>query len=241
MMNGSHERSRDGIEGKAKQLLLGIKLRDAATFSNYRGKAKEVLINQLSCTDDKLWFTYVWGAKGTGRSHLLQAACRFAQLRNMRTACFSLDTIGTTDALQNVAELDLVCLDNLESIAGSEEWEELLLHLINDLRDKGHRLIISNNTPPIKTSIKLPDLKSRLLAALPVETDNLNDDEKLEVLKMRADARGFQLTADSGRFILQRSSRELSHLINALDDLDEQSVRHQKKLTIPFIKTVLNI
>lgn len=225
----------------ARQLLLGIRLRDSATFSNYLGKAKDILIRQLSATEDALWFTYVWGAAGTGRSHLLQAACRWAQLKGLRTACISLDGMETREILEDVADLDLICLDNLECIAGDPHWEEALLHLVNDIRDRGHLLIVSATQAPVKVAVQLKDLKSRLLAALPVETDRLGDDEKLEVLRMRAKARGFQLAADSGRFILQRSRRDLGHLMGALDDLDEQSLRHQKKLTIPFIKKVLHI
>lgn len=230
-----------GAQSVARQLLLNLRLKDTATFSNYQGGAKKFLISQLSGSDDNLWFTYVWGEKGSGRSHLLQAACRKASDAGLRTAYFSFKTDDSIEAIDDLSGLDLVCLDDIDIMAGSKNWEEALFHLINEIKDRGHLLIVSSRQAPATLPIRLKDLQSRLMTALPVQTTKLGDEEKLGVLKRRAENRGFTLSEEAGRFILHRSHRDLGHLMNALDDLDEQSIRHQKKLTIPFIKKILQI
>lgn len=230
-----------GAQSVAQQLLLNLRLKDTATFSNYEGDTKNVLVSRLSGADKKLWFTYIWGEKGSGKSHLLQAACRWANESDLQAAYFPLDSVESIEAIDNIAGFDLVCLDNIDMKVGSAEWDEALFHLFNEIGDRGHQLIISGLEVPARLVVGLKDLKSRLMTALPVQTARLDDDTKLRVLRNRAESRGFVLSEEVGRFIIRRSQRDLGNLMGALDDLDEQSVRHQQRLTIPFIKKVLKI
>jgi DnaA-homolog protein len=89
--------------------------------------------------------------------------------------------------------------------------------------------------------VQLPDLRSRLLAALVVETDTLNDQQKLQVMQQRANSRGFDLKDDVGQFIMSRSARDMGSLVNVLALLEVESLRQQKKVTIPFVKQTLRL
>jgi DnaA family protein len=87
----------------------------------------------------------------------------------------------------------------------------------------------------------VPDLISRLTWGMVFQLQPLSDEEKLQVLIMRADCRGMTLSEEVGKFILNHCPRHMSTLFAALDALDKVSLAVQRKLTIPFVKTVLQI
>ncbi len=141
--------------------------------------------------------------------------------------------------LDNLEQCDLVCIDEVDLVAGHPTWEEALFHLFNRLRDAGRRLLLSASAPPREVPIKLPDLKSRLTLALVFQLHGLSDEDKLRALQLRASRRGLHLTDEVGRFILTRGSRSMNSLFDLLEQLDHASLQAQRKLTIPFLKETL--
>ncbi len=94
---------------------------------------------------------------------------------------------------------------------------------------------------PTYLNLHLPDLKSRLAWGLVLQLQPLSDEDKLETLQMRAIQRGFRLPVSVAQFILKRCTRTMHDLDNILDRLDQASLAHQRKITIPFVKTILDI
>ncbi|SEI54136.1 regulatory inactivation of DnaA Hda protein [Azotobacter beijerinckii] len=231
---------------KPIQLPLGVRLRDDATFANYYPGANAGALGYVErlCEPDAGWtesLIYLWGGEGVGRSHLLQAACiRFEQRRELAIYLPLAELADYGPALlDNLEQSELVCLDDLEAIAGRADWEEALFHLFNRLRDAGRRLLLSAAMPPRELPVKLPDLKSRLTLALVFQLQGLSDEDKLRALQLRASRRGLHLTDEVGRFILTRGSRSMAALFELLDKLDQASLQAQRKLTIPFLKETL--
>lgn len=231
---------------KPIQLPLGVRLRDDATFANFYPGANAAALGYVErlCEPDAGWtesLIYLWGGEGVGRSHLLQAACiRFEQRRELAIYLPLAEVAEYGPALlDNLEQSELVCLDDLEAIAGRADWEEALFHLFNRLRDCGRRLLLSASVPPRELPIKLPDLKSRLTLALVFQLQGLSDEDKLRALQLRASRRGLHLTDEVGRFILTRGSRSMAALFELLDKLDQASLQAQRRLTIPFLKETL--
>ncbi|SER60823.1 regulatory inactivation of DnaA Hda protein [Azotobacter beijerinckii] len=231
---------------KPIQLPLGVRLRDDATFANYYPGANAGALGYVErlCEPDAGWtesLIYLWGGEGVGRSHLLQAACiRFEQRRELAIYLPLAELADYGPALlDNLEQSELVCLDDLEAIAGRADWEEAMFHLFNRLRDAGRRLLLSAAMPPRELPVKLPDLKSRLTLALVFQLQGLSDEDKLRALQLRASRRGLHLTDEVGRFILTRGSRSMAALFELLDKLDQASLQAQRKLTIPFLKETL--
>lgn len=215
------------------QLPLDIKLRDDATFANYVGEARHRL-------DPSNSVTYLWGAPGTGRSHLLQAACHHAEGLGQRALYLCEPSHYPAEVLSGLEQLDLVCIDDLEEIVGKRDWEVALFHLVNAVRDHGGRMIVSSYHAPRELAIELADLRSRLLAAPALETDRLDDDQKLEVLTRKARGKGFDMNDEVGRFIISRSPRDMRDLILLLERLEVETLRQQKRVTIPLVKSLID-
>jgi len=219
---------------RARQLPLDIKLRDDATFANYVGEAAERLHKAGG-------FVYVWGRPGTGRSHLLEAACHEARVHHQPAIYLSRLDRYDPEILRDLEHKELVCLDDVQKVVGNANWELALFHLINGIRDHRKRLILAANIRPGNLPVKLDDLRSRLLSAVSIETNHLSDEQKLEALQLRAENLGFELNDEVGRFILGRTDRRMSNLIDLLRRLEVETLAHQKKLTIPFVKQTLHL
>jgi DnaA family protein len=227
------------------QLLLNIKLPDGATFDSFVGDqgVPEVLRQQLQGNDPNLWYIYLWGKPGSGCSHLLQAACHEGRSKDLACVYISLSQSDTLSAelLHDLANQDLICLDDLGCIAGKNQWEEAVFDLFNQARTSRTRLIVGNTRPPGELMLGLADLKSRLTSGLVFHLQELSDTQKLTALTLRASNRGMNLEPEVARFILTRLDRGIDHLFAALDQLDQASLHQQRKLTINFAKEVLGI
>ncbi|WP_346798495.1 DnaA regulatory inactivator Hda [Halomonas sp. Bachu 37] len=225
------------------QLPLGVGLRDDATFANFLPADNASLVAHLKhqLTPQGETYLYLWGQAGTGRSHLLQAACHAASDNDKRALYLPLADLGHFPPLmlEDIERLDLVAIDDLECVAGRKRWEEALFHAFNRLRDAGKCLVIAASASPRQVGVQLPDLASRLGWGVTYHVQPLDDGKRLEALQLRAKARGMQLPEDVARYILHRGPRELAELCRAMEVLDQASLSAQRKLTIPFVKQSL--
>ena len=227
------------------QLALNIQLRDDATFASYFPGSNQQALNavtQLSKGQGES-FIYLWGQFGVGCSHLLQAACLTAHQMNTASVYIPFDDTQkiTPQSLPDIDSVPLVCLDNIQWIAGQTEWEEAVFHLFNRIKSNQGSLLIASNMPPQQMPIQLADLKSRLTWGVVYHLHPLNDEQKLNAIQLRAHQRGIHLEDTVGRFLLNRCGRTMYELFQLLEKLDSASLTQQRRLTIPFVKQVLGI
>lgn len=226
------------------QLALGVKLRDDARFGNFHGaRNREAALRLLTVFKQPagLPVIVVCGDSDTGKSHLLQAACHQAEAQGRTSVCISiaeLEPFGP-EALAGLDTMDVVALDDLDRIAGKTDWEEAIFHLYNRLHDNGRMLVVSLCDVPGSLPFVLPDLVSRLHHGLTVQLGIYRDDDRLKILMARAEQRGLTMTDDVASYIMRRAPRGMGELLGILDTLDENSLQAQRRLTIPFVKTVM--
>ncbi len=228
------------------QLVLGIQLRDEASFSNYfasQANQTAVAYLQTFLTQTQDLTAYIWSPPQQGRSHLLQACCRAAQEKNLSAVYLPLKDLLALgpEMLQNLEHSDLVCLDDVNAIAGNKIWEEALFHLYNRLQAEQHHLLVSAHCAPHELPFKLPDLISRLSAATVFHLQALTDNEKVSALQLHAKQRGLKLPEAVGQFLLKHIPRDNQALFETLNKLDNASFSAQRNLTVPFVKQVLEI
>ena len=142
--------------------------------------------------------------------------------------------------LDGLEQMDLICLDDIQLIAGDVLWQKAIFDLYNRVLEQNKCLLISGDQSASHLNINLPDLVSRLSWGLTEQLKPLDDAQKVVALQYRANQRGLVLTNEVVSFLLTRLTRDMSTLINTLDKLDKASILQQRKITIPFIKDVLN-
>ena len=227
------------------QIPLNIQLPEGISFSNFYVGSNQELVHSLlqSIAGDENRLIYLWGLHGVGKTHLLQAACHEVSEQGKPTAYIPLAQHEefSVEILQGLETTSLVCFDDLDKVAGNKEWEEALFHAFNVLRDLQVTLLISAAQRPADCGFQLPDLISRLNWGLVQHVNALDDEQKIEALILRASIRGFDLPKEVGRYLLTRLPRDMQALFAVLDQLDEASLVQQRKLTIPFVKGLIDL
>lgn len=228
------------------QLTLPLSLPNDETFASFYAGDNSALVatiqNSLSAAGSHV--IYIWSGRGSGRSHLLHAACTTAAQQNKAVGYIplSMHKIFTPAVLDGMEHLPLVCIDDIDQIAGQRDWEEALFDLYNRVIETGQTcLLITGNATPKELTLCLPDLASRLVWGQVYRLHHLSDRDKIHALQLRAELRGFELPEDVGRFLLKRLNRDMRTLFTTLDRLDRATIEAQRKLTIPFVKETLNL
>ena len=228
-----------------QQLPLQLQPKESCTFSSFfsgsNQLAVDILLDIFSGGGEQQ--VYLWSAEGLGKSHLLQAACKMASSHGLTASYIPLEEMQgvTPDILQGVENLDLVAIDGLDTVLGNVEWELALFSLINQARESAVSLVFAAGKPPAELDMILPDLKSRLSWGPVLQLKPLTDNEKRSALQMRATTRGLELPDNVANYLLENYPRDLFILFENMDRLDQESLVQQRRLTIPFVKEVLNL
>jgi DnaA family protein len=222
------------------QLVLPLRLADHAVFASFLNDGNETLVATLTglASGESGQGCWIWGARSTGKTHLLQAVCDRA---GDRSAYVPLDMLADAGPgiLEGLANRDLVCIDDIQQVVGRQDWEIALFNLFNDLQDTGGQLIAAAGAAPREAGIELADLESRM-SRLPVfHIRSLDDAQRVAALQLRANHRGLELPDETAAYMIKRSRRDMSSLYELLDKLDLEALRAKRRLTIPFVRDVM--
>lgn len=220
------------------QLPLPLVLAPHARFETYFAGPNAGILADLR-SERRQSAVWIWGAEGSGKSHLLQAAC--TALPRARVMYLPLADRGGIDArvLDGLDALDLVALDDVDAVAADDEWSRALFSLFNGLQEEGGRLLLSAARPPASTPFGLADLASRATSATVYQIMPLPEADRARALQLHATARGVELSDVAARYLLARVPRDMKGLIGWLDVLDRASLAAQRKVTIPLIREAL--
>lgn len=226
------------------QLSLGLELRDDTTFDNFCVGSNQAVLTGLRQLLQGVGesYIYLWGELGVGRTHLLQACCHALDAIERPTLYLPLNDATQLDPamLEGMESMDLICLDGINAVIGQRPWEEAIFHLYNRVLMTPARLIVAGDLVANQLPCLMPDLRSRLAQGLVLQVQALNDDDKLAALQMRAKRRGLVLSDEVGQYLLRHYPRNMVVLFDALEKLDHASLVQQRRLTIPFVKSVLD-
>ena len=212
-------------------------------FETYHQGANGAAVAGLTqlAGDDRHAPLWIHGPAGVGKTHLLQATCALAGQRNLTCAYLPLASSQelVPGLLAGLEQLDLVALDDLDAIAGQAPWEQAIFNLYNELLDQGGRLACSAQLPPAGVGFRLPDLASRLSASVIHRLQPLGEHDQGLALRRRAAHRGLELPDETLSYLTRRAPRDFAALCRLLDELDTEALAAQRRLTVPFVRQVL--
>jgi len=230
---------------KQSQMALDLSLRDTVCFDSFiTGHNTELEQHLIKVGEGKetLAPLFIWGESGAGKSHLLNSCYRFAEENRQSPWFVSLSELSAEKdgeaILVDIDDYDIYLIDGLDSIAGLAGWEERLFQLCNMARDRNKSVIVSAIRPPTSLNLSLRDLVTRLMSGLTYQVLPLGDEQKIIALQERASDRGFEISEEAVKFILNRYRREMGNLFKILDQIDRASLEQKRLITIPFLRSL---
>ena len=230
-----------------QQLIFPFQTDQRASFSSFFCTAANAgLMSRLKeiISDNESHELIIDGAKGSGKSFLIQSICNELSLVKKELAFIPMIKaieMGV-EVIQNLASLDAVCIDDLQCVEKNSAWEEALFHLINECHQSNCSVsfVLSNNKS-LDEFIELPDLLSRFkrmehMTLKRVEDSNLNN-----ALLFSCQNLGINLEQTERDFLLRHYSRDFPVLLEKIILLDNRAGELKRKITIPFIKETLGI
>lgn len=226
---------------------LALRLRADQTFDSFLSPpggaaARARQLAQALASGRERSPLYLWGPPACGKTHLLTAALAGATAHGLRSAYLPLRELGptgVTGAVSAFEQFALVCVDDLETIAGDEPAELALFHLYDRLRASGGCIIVTGSATPTGLGLRRPELKSRLGWGVICRLEALADSDKRALLLRRAADQGLSLGEPVADYLLRHHSRNLHDLLATLDRLDKATLAAQRRPTLPFVRELL--
>lgn len=186
-------------------------------------------------------WVYLEGATGTGKTHQALAMCSSAEQAGRLPTYVPLASAAgrVRAALDGLEARELVALDGLDEVAGNREDEIALFDFHNRARAAGVTVLYTAQKAPEALGLVLPDLRSRLGQCVRVLLQPLDEEGRAAVLRERALRRGLAIDEASIEWLLSHTGRELGGLITLLDWLDRESLAAKRRITVPFLRQVL--
>lgn len=217
-----------------RQLVLNIQPEAAPRFDNFMpGDNLELLLALDSLARAELHESvlYVWGAPGSGRSHLLRATVAEA-IRHGRDAHYIAAGAPLPDDLPA-----LVAVDDVDGLDG--EAQVRLFSLINQARDGAGVVLAAGPAAPAHLALR-EDLATRLSWGLVFGLRPLNEADRATAIHERASALGLLLSEDVVRYLLSHGRRDLPSLLATIDALDAYSLSLKRPVTVPLVREYLS-
>lgn len=221
-----------------QQLLLELGVSEATSFANFCSGPNAEVVSALESVGVGTRI-YLHGAGASGKSHLLQSVCHAVGRMGQRAIYLPLRGIADPAAIVGVEDLFAVCIDDIDVIAGSREWETALYDIVNQCVVQQAALVIAGKHSPDALDLVLPDLCSRLKGMAVMHLQTPDDDDKARILRRYAQQRGMDLSPDAAAYLLTHGPRALEDLLAQMEVLDVATLSELRKPTVPFIRQTL--
>jgi len=223
-----------------RQLTLSVGLPDHASFANYYTGSNTEAVEAIKAIAHKCsGLLFVSGEPGSGKSHLLYAAQKMSIAAGQPATYLSMSDERVRLSLGGFENLGiLVCVDDIEQVAGKRQLERLLFNLIEQNRQVDGALIIACERRPAEYSFLMADLVSRLQSGVSYRLQPLTDSHKSAAMRLRARQRGFDLPDEVISYVMKRFPRDTAALFVLLDRIDKASLSEQRRVTIPLVKNL---
>ena len=222
------------------QLTLSMDTAPATSFDSFHVDESNALVrDSLRAFADEVLDdlqVFLWGITGTGKSHLLSAACQMFSQKGYRVAYLPGEMVNHSGALEGMEHCDLLCIDDLQRLDHASEVD--LFHCINRCRETGTRIILAADRSPDELGLKLKDLQTRLAWGLVFQVQPLSEDGLRDAFKKEIQARSLEASDEVLGYVLRRFPRRMASLKHVVDTLDEVSLSEQRRITIPLVKSV---
>lgn len=189
-------------------------------------------------------FIYLWGPRGSGKSHLLRAFIAEAALANAAAVAQNTHCAGTARYFQTGDSIDtgdggmVAAVDDVERL--DMVGQLALFDLYNRVRTGSGTLVSAGTRPPMDLPLR-EDLRTRLGAGVVLRLEPLTDEEKAAAISEHCRRRGLALAPELIEYLLNHVTRDMGTQMAVVDTLDRVSLERKRALTLPLLREVLHL
>ncbi|MDR1854740.1 MAG: DnaA regulatory inactivator Hda [Azoarcus sp.] len=219
-----------------RQLVLDLRPERPPTLENFVvGDNAELLANlaRIAENDAALAHIYIWGAAGSGRTHLLRATAARAQAAGRAAFCLAAEAVGDELPIEAGA---LVAVDDVDRL--SDAAQIALFNAFNRARGNAQTLLLAGAAAPLRLALR-EDLRTRIGQCLVFEARPLDDAARADILRALAERSGLKLADEVVAFLLNHGRRDLPSMAAAFAALDAASLEHKRPVTLPLLRQLM--
>lgn len=216
------------------QLTLGLKLNPRKNLLSFVSGPNHAAIDKLKLelASPLPFFLLLQATSGSGKTHLLQAACQDLVYRGSQAAYIDLAEVHDFALMGGLDRLSMVCIDHLESLAENPDSYQSLVQFLKDSVRRERKILLASST-------SLPQLESDFPGLHLVTLGELESEQLSEILKMKSRERGLSLPDDVSDLVLRKSRSCPGTLVKILDHIETRLSEHKRRPTLKFVKDVI--
>lgn len=227
---------------ESAQILLDLDPRRPDRFEDFVTGPNSAAVGAVRrLLDEPGQCLFLHGSRGSGKSHLLNALCHQARQAGLAAYCLALKHVpaGAAEGLAGLDGFDLVCIDDIDCVAGQRDWELALFSCFNAIRRANGRLLVSSAQPLKRLAFELPDLASRLAWGVRLPLHQPEEADRLHILQRRASSLQIDIPGEVFAYLLRHGQRDTASLIQALEELRAEAFSAKRRITVPLARRVL--
>jgi DnaA-homolog protein len=216
-----------------RQIPLAMGVEPARTFATFLPGANALAVAHLQSLSPQAAPVYLWGARGTGKTHLLHAFVHQLEEQGAHAGWFSAADRPPWPFDESWAAIVLDDCDGLDP-----DQQHAAFALFVEAATRSLPVVAAGRVPPVDLALR-EDLRTRLGWGHVFAIQPLGEPEVRATLRREADVRGVFLSDEVMGYLLTRFERDLKHLMAQLDRLDEFSLATKRQITVPLLKQML--
>jgi len=228
---------------KGEQLGLAVALADPQDFEHFHpGPNGDAIHTLRALLEPEAHSTLLLhGPAGTGKSHLVQALMKDAAQASVQTTLIDGTELAAKLAapMRKLESTPLLCIDGLDNMPLDDATGLALIRLLDARRNRSVGTLVTAHKPAAQLTLPRADLATRLSAFTAFGLKPLSDEQRIELLRLRASTRGLHLGIELAHYLLRHLARDIPSLLSAIDTLDRASLAAQRRLTQPFVQSTL--
>ena len=221
-----------------KQLTFPWNKSNKSKFDNFYFETSNIKVKDSLLGPEDI---FLYGLKQTGKTFLLQSLCNY-YFKEGKTSLFiplkEVMDLGS-QITESLESLDLICIDDVDLIAGDDSWEIAIFNLINECLLSNCRLVFCSSSNPSNINFELKDLMSRIKKINHIELSPVKASNLTNAIKFIVNARSINLGEREINYLITYSERSIANLVNIIKKLDDLSMELKRKISIPLIKEVI--
>jgi DnaA-homolog protein len=216
-----------------KQIPLPIGLLPQPDFDNFIPGANAAALQHLQALNVAAAPVYLWGQGGSGKTHLLRAWAAARQAAGQRVGWFD---AGDSLPWRLLPDWTMVVIDRCDQLL--PEAQHAAFTVFVEATTMGVQVAAAGRLPPVDLPLR-DDLRTRLGWGHVFAIQPLPEAETRAALRREADRRGIFLSDEVMNHLLTHFPRDLGHLMQLLDRLDQFALAKSRRITVPLLRQML--